>query len=57
MGHYFSNCDVCLANKYELWGRKRSIKTWPKRVKAVFRKLRKGESIDMLNISKEKSNA
>lgn len=51
---YCANCEVCLANKYELWSRKRANKTWLKRIRGLFEKLRSGKS---LAIRQEKQNA
>lgn len=46
------NCDVCIANKYELWTKTRLNPNWPKKVKLIFKKLRRGDAITIKGDSK-----
>jgi hypothetical protein len=39
MGHYQPGCEVCIANKYNLWGRKRGSSKLPKIASAVLKKI------------------
>ena len=38
-------CDLCIANKYGLWGMKKAPKNLPKVAKKVLQRLLKGEGL------------
>lgn len=47
---YHIKCEMCTANKWGLWGRKRGVSSWPKRVRAVFEKLKRGQGLQILQV-------